>query len=83
MELEKKTTILFPPDLYEHLTRLARQRRSSVGALVREACEARYGRFDSKDRQAAVRELSSLELPVADARSMKLEAVPDPDDIAS
>jgi hypothetical protein len=45
MELTKKTTILFPPDLHDPLTQLASKRGTSLGALVREACEARYLRM--------------------------------------
>jgi len=40
--LTKKTTILFSPDLYDRLARLAKQRRTSVGELVREACRAQF-----------------------------------------
>lgn len=33
MELTKKTTILFPPELHDRLVRLARDRRTSLGEL--------------------------------------------------
>ena len=39
MELSKKTTILFPPDLHRRLAQLAAQRGTSLGTLVRRACE--------------------------------------------
>ena len=35
MELSKKTTILFSPDLHERLAHLAKQRNTSIGELVR------------------------------------------------
>lgn len=77
MELSKKTTILFPPHLHERLTYLAARRRTSLGNLVREACEAHYGPLPEEERLEAVRELSDLALPVADAETMERESMPD------
>lgn len=76
MELSKKTTILFPPVLHDHLTRLAAQRRTSLGDLVRRACEAQYGFASPQDRRQAVRELASLALPVGSVAEMKRQSVP-------
>ena len=81
MELSKKTTILFTPELHERLARLARQKGVSLGELVREACERQYGLLSPEDRRAAVRELAELALPVGDTRSMKEESVATPDDL--
>jgi len=81
MELSKKTTILFPPDLHERLARLAALRGVSLGALVREACEQHYGLRPPEDRLAAVEELAALELPVGTPEQMEREAVPRPDDL--
>ena len=75
MELTKKTTILFPPELHDRLVRLARDRGTSLGELVREACEAQYGRLSTERRLGAVRELGALSLPVASPPEMKREAV--------
>lgn len=76
MELSVKTTILFPPDLHELLTRRAKAQGTSLGALVREACRAEYGSPSPEDRRRALEKLLSLELPVADPRQMKSESVP-------
>lgn len=81
MELSKKTTLLFPPDLYAQLARLARQRRVSVGELVRTACEAHYGIVSEESRVHAVHELEAMSLPVADPELMKKESVPGPKDL--
>ncbi len=81
MELTKKTTILFPPDLYERLKRLAEQRQTSVGDLVRRACEDRYHLHSVEERVRAVRELSELSLPVGTPEEMERESVPDADDL--
>ena len=66
MELTKKTTILFPPDLYEQLSRLAEQQGTSLGDLVRKACEVQYGLASAETRLEAVRRLAAMSLPVGD-----------------
>ena len=76
MELTKKTTILFPPDLYQRLASLADQRHSSVGALVREACRAQYSLTSRADRLALVDRLGALSLPVGTVEEMERESVP-------
>ena len=81
MDLSKKTTLLFPPDLYRDLTRLARQRRVSVGELVRRACEAQYGIVSLESRLAAVKELEAMSLPVGEPEQLERESVPDPKDL--
>jgi hypothetical protein len=81
MELSKKTTLLFPPDLYRDLTRLARQRGVSVGELVRRACEAQYGIVPRESRLAAVKELEAMSLPVGEPEQLERESVPDPGDL--
>lgn len=77
--LEKKTTILFPPDLYESLSNLAHRRNTSVGELVREACRKQYFLSSRKDRIAAVAELAALSLPVGMPEEMERESMPAPE----
>ena len=79
MELTKKTTILFPPDLYDLLAALALKQKSSVGQLVREACRKQYSQSTRDERLGAVAALSSLRLPVGTPRQMKRESVPRPE----
>lgn len=81
MELSKKTTILFSPELHSRLTGLAARRGVSLGELVREACEARYAVANAPERTDAVRALAELSLPVGTADEMERESVPDPDDL--
>jgi hypothetical protein len=76
MELTKKTTILFPPELHRRLSRLAARQGSSLGALVREACERQYGIAGSTAGVAAVTALAGLHLPVGKVDAMKRESVP-------
>lgn len=80
MELVKKTTILFSPELHAHLTRLADQRETSLGELVRSACEQVYGRVSPEHRLEAVAALGDLALPVGTPADMKQESVPEPRD---
>jgi hypothetical protein len=82
MELTKKTTLLFPPDFHEYLSRLAHQRGVSLGKLVRRACEAQYGLVSRESRLAAVRELAAMSLPVRDPEQMERESVPAPESLA-
>lgn len=78
MELSKKTTILFSPELHRRLSRLAARRGVSLGELVREACEARYGVMGGAVQLDAVAALGSLRLPVGSPEEMKRESQPDP-----
>ncbi len=78
MEPLKKTTILFPAELHRHLARTARQRGTSLGDLVRKACESEYGRVTDADRLAAARALGQLRLSVADPATLKRQSVPRP-----
>jgi predicted transcriptional regulator len=77
MELSRKTTILFSPDLHDQLTHLARQLDTSLGELVRQACQAHYNLFSLDERLAAVRELEAMSLPIGEPEDMARESVPD------
>jgi len=79
MELSKKTTILFSPDLHRRLVGIAAKQGTSLGELVREACEAKYGVQADPRRAEAARELGELKLPIGSPREMKLESQPEPD----
>lgn len=79
MELTKKTTILFTPELHRRLSQLAARRGRSLGDLVREACELQYGVVGSSDQLAAVGALARLELPVGTPAAMKRESVAEPE----
>ena len=78
MELTKKTTILFTPELHRRLSQLAEQKGASLGELVRAACERQYGLVSNEARLEAVKELGILRLPVTDIRTMKRQSVPSP-----
>ena len=75
MELSKKTTVLFPPELYDDLAHLARQRKSSVGELIRDACRAQYFLATRSERLALVDKLAALCLPVGSPEEMERESV--------
>ena len=74
--LNKKTTILFASGMYTGLTRIAAQRHSSVGELVREACRIQYGLSSNAERLAMLDELAALNLPVGSVEDMELESLP-------
>ena len=76
MELIKKTTILFPPDLYGQLAHVAKQRKTSVGELVREACRVQYALSTRAERLTMVDRMEGLKLPAGTPAEMKRESVP-------
>ncbi len=80
MELSKKTTILLSSDMHGKLVRLARQRHTSIGSLVREAVAERYGLEDEESRLSAVEDLAGLGLPVGSVEEMIAESVADAED---
>ncbi|MEX0691333.1 MAG: hypothetical protein WD043_05775 [Gemmatimonadales bacterium] len=82
MELSKKTTILFSPELHQRLMRVAEARGVSLGELVRAACVEQYGLRSTTDRLAAVAVLAQLGLPVGTVADMKRESVPDAEDVS-
>ncbi len=81
MGQSKKTTPLFPPGLHDRLSRLAAQKGTSLGDLVRTACERQYRLTSREEELPAVRNLAALKLPAASPRKMKQQAVPNPGEI--
>ena len=62
MEFSKKTTILFSPHMHERLSEIAQHKRTSLGELVRYACEKEYGLVSNERRLDAVRRLGGMTL---------------------
>ena len=75
MELSKKTTILLTPRLHELLNGIAKAQKTSVGELIRRACEMQYGLVLETDSSSAVERLSDLNLPIDTPDRMKRESV--------
>ena len=74
--MTKKSTILFPPILYQELQVAARQQGRSVGDLVREAVEIQYGSGGVAARLRAVDALAQLDDDVPDdPRELESEIV--------
>jgi len=71
--LSKKTTILFSPQVYRQLERVAQREGTSVAHLVRQAAIQRYLLPDRRTRLEAVRALGAMQLPVADWPQMERE----------
>lgn len=63
--LTKKTTILFSPELYRQLERLADLYKTSVAHLVRQAVINQYLLSDRKKRIAAVKAMARMNLPLS------------------
>ncbi len=81
MELSKKTTILFSPQMHQQLARLADHKRTSLGDLVRDACQKQYRLVSNERRLQAVQQLGRMTLPVDDAQVMRDQAVPSAGDL--
>jgi predicted transcriptional regulator len=58
--LSERLQILVSPEQRRRLEAEAKRLRSSVGALVREAIEERYGTTSAEDRLRAVEEIAAL-----------------------
>ncbi len=72
--LTKRAQILFSPEEYELLKKLAVSTKCSVGELVRRAVEKQYQIVGKKEKiQAADRLCRKKELPVEDWRKMEGE----------
>ncbi len=72
--LTKRAQILFSPEEYELLRKLAAATKSSVGELVRRAVKKQYQTVGKKERvQAAARLCRKKERPVEDWGKMEGE----------
>lgn len=71
----ERIQVLVAPAQLARLRAIARRQRTSVGALVREAVEAKYFESDTERRVAAVERLAAMSLPVADWEQMERESV--------
>jgi len=76
MELTHKTTILFSEEQIGNLRRLAAEKKTSMGELIRKACSDYYSLEPVPEALAAVEKLGALQLPVSDTALMKAEQVP-------
>jgi len=75
MPYTRKATIAFPPELHRFLSRIARQKRVTLAALVRTACESRYGFLSKHERLKVLQVLRELPLLTGAPHSLKREAV--------
>jgi len=74
MSLAKRTQVLLEKEQYKQLEQLAKQKRVSVGALIREAIEKVY-HIGKKGKIQAVEKIAAMNLPVDDWEKMEKEIV--------
>lgn len=74
MSLGKRTQVLLEKEQYKQLEQLAKQKRVSVGALIREAIEKVYP-IGKKGKIQAVEKIAAMNLPVDDWEKMEKEIV--------
>lgn len=70
--LSERTQVLLTPEQRACVERQAMERGTSVGAVIREAVDARFAPRD-RSRRAAFEALRSMDLPVDDWTTMKSE----------
>ena len=63
-QLSKKTTILFPPDLFAALEKIAKEKKTSVGDLVRTAVKEQYQINSKASKMAIFDKMMKAEFPV-------------------
>lgn len=68
--LSERIQVLLTPDQRSRVERIARERRLSVGAVIREALETYIA---PRSREEAFRALQALNAPVDDWEKMKAE----------
>ncbi len=68
--LSERVQVLLTPDQRSRVERIARERRLSVGAVIREAVETYIA---PRSREEALRALQALNAPVADWETIKAE----------
>lgn len=73
--MTKKTTILFPPKLYRRLEKISKEQGRSIGELVREAVETRFGEGGVAARLRAIDALSRLDAPTGEPDEIEDEIV--------
>ena len=73
--LAKRLQVLFSEQKYHALERIARAKKRSVGALIREAVEVCYLKPRRAVGGSRVARLAKMNLPVADWKVMKEEII--------
>ena len=73
MSLTKRVEVLFDPEQYKLVERIARSRGETVGALVRRAVEQQYLGPTLEERKAAVHRLISQEIDFGSWEEIKAE----------
>lgn len=72
--LTKRVQVLLSGSQYSQLKRIARSRRKSMGALIRELLEKEYFHVTRGEALEAVRIMEAMRLPVSDWEEMERES---------
>jgi hypothetical protein len=73
--LTKRVQVLLSPEQFSRLQEIAVTEGESLGALIRKALEEVYLAREQQDRLEAVRQMASLNLPVAEWEQMEHESI--------
>lgn len=70
---KKRVEVLFDPEQYARLERIAKERRESVGALIREAVQREYLGPTKEEKLAAVARIAAMNIEVGDWEEIEEE----------
>ncbi len=73
--LGKRVEVLFSDEMARYLKELAVSRGRSVGMLVREAVEEKYGVVSQAEKEEALARLCSLEAPIDEWQILEQETI--------
>ena len=70
---KKRVEVLFDPEQYARLDRIAKERRESVGALIREAVARQYLGPTKEEKLAAVRWIAAQNIDLGSWEELEEE----------
>lgn len=74
-QLTRRVEVLFSEGMAAHLKEVAERENASMGTLIRQAVQEKYGIASSDEKLAAVERLYALEAPIGEWGLMEREII--------